>query len=237
MIPTPRPSARIRRSSLDSVIAGSLVRLTARGSHTTGIRRQPIDGPGRAPDPALGGPDRRRSGARRVREVVTGLLDKAREAAEARLEPRRGSARSRRAASSGSPPARPRWWRASSARQPATPWARRPRRSPTRPTRPRPRSPPGAGSRKAKSGLSGAIDRIDPGLMADLVIKATTAPGKGQPEPPREGLAVPDQRDHDHRRHPPGRSLHDRPDRGRGGGRGCAPARRRGRRTSRRSRP
>jgi hypothetical protein len=31
-----------------------------------------------------------------------------------------------------------------------------------------------AGIVKAKSGLSGMIDRIDPGLMADLVIKSTT---------------------------------------------------------------
>jgi uncharacterized protein YjbJ (UPF0337 family) len=31
-----------------------------------------------------------------------------------------------------------------------------------------------AGLSKAKSGLSGMIDRIDPGLMADLVIKSTT---------------------------------------------------------------
>ncbi len=31
-----------------------------------------------------------------------------------------------------------------------------------------------SGLTKAKSGLSGAIDRIDPGLMADLVIKSTT---------------------------------------------------------------
>lgn len=31
-----------------------------------------------------------------------------------------------------------------------------------------------SGLTKAKSGLSGAIDRIDPGVMADLVIKSTT---------------------------------------------------------------
>ena len=81
----------------------------------------------------------------------------------------------------------------------------------------------------ARRGVSTVVERIDPGVLADLIIKATALQEMTNSSLRDKQLAVPDQRDLDRGLDPARGDLRDRPDRRPAGGddraRACRPRR------------